>query len=392
MGVSAYRNPAYNLDLAAKDATDFSNAAKNSFPGSSEVLLLKNEEVSRDSPSKIRRFFSNATENDEVIAFGAGHGMLDHNLDYFFCNHEFDPENPTGTAIRFDDLVDALNSTKALKRLLLLDTCHSGTVGEKDELLLAQMNSGLPNGVRVIRTSAPVAPMPSGLEADAQQRFIEEMFLLPGLHRGLTIIGASAGAQFAFESPEWNNGVFTASILEGLLEERADADADGRVTVSELRDYSGTRVADLTQGAQTPSVVSFESDQDFDLLKRSSTASPETIIRNFYQAMELRDENEVGQSLAERVDYFTSGKISKKTVMADIRADWKRYIEANYKISNFVKTGPSSFRFVLDYDLLEGDRPGYGHPRSGKLQMEMSLSDGEEPKISSLKSKVISAY
>jgi len=234
--------------------------------------------------------------------------------------------------------------------------------------------------------------MPSGLEADAQQRFIEEMFLLPGLHRGLTIIGASAGAQFAFESPEWNNGVFTASILEGLLEERADADADGRVTVSELRDYSATRVAELTQGAQTPSVVSFESDQDFDLLKRSSTASPETIIRNFYQAMELRDENEVGQFLAERVDYFTSGKISKKTVMADIRADWKRYIEANYKISNFVKTGPSSFRFVLDYDLLEGDRPGYGHPRSGKLQMEMSLSDGDEPKISSLKAKVISAY
>jgi hypothetical protein len=327
-----------------------------------------------------------------VLALGAGHGTLDQNLDYFFCNHEFDPENPAGTGIRLDDLVDALNSTKALKRILLLDTCHSGMVGEKDEFLLAQNNAGLPNGVRVIRTSAPAAPMPSGREADAQRRFVEEMFLLPGVHRGLTIIGASAGAQFAIESSELNNGVFTASILEGLLQEKADADADGRVKVSELRDYSATRVAELTQGAQTPSVVSFESDQDFDLLKRYSAASPETIIRNFYQAMELRDEGEVAKFLADKVDYFTSGKISKRTVMADIRADWKRYIEASYKISNFAKTGPSSFRFVLDYDLLEGDRPGYGHPRGGELQMEVRLSDGGDPKISRLKSKVISTY
>jgi hypothetical protein len=387
MGVSAYRNRDLDLDFAAKDASDLSCAIRDAFPGDSEVLLLTNERVTRDAPEKIREFLAAATENDEVVAFGAGHGVLDGNLDYYFCSHEFDPVDPARTCIRFDDLVDALCSTRALKRLLLLDTCHSGKVGEKDELLLAEMNAALPDGVRMVRSAAPAIDASNGLKATQQRRFIEDMFLMPGLQRGLTIIGASAGSQFALESPEWNNGVFTASILEGLLGEKADFDGDGRVGVGELRDYSGTRVTELTRGAQTPSVVSFEEDQNFDLIKRPVEAFPEMLIHDFYDAIESRDENAIARCLSDTVDYFKSGNISRKSVMNDIVGDWKRYDEERYQISNFAKTGTSSFRFLMTYHLSEGNRP-----KGGTLQMEATLSGREAPRISALKAKVISTW
>jgi hypothetical protein len=268
MGVSIYRDRDQDLEFAAKDAADLSRAMQDAFPGVSEVLLLRNEEVTKEAPNLIREFLSTATENDEVVAFGAGHGVLDDKLNYYFCSHEFDPADPAGTCIRLDEWIGALDSAKALNRILLLDTCHSGQIGEKDELLLAKLNSGLPDGVRVVKTDSKAVPKEGGADPEMRRRFIEEMFSLPGLHRGLNIIGASAGAQLAFESPDWNNGVFTASILEALAGKKADSDGDGRVSITELRAYSGERVAELTKGAQTPSVVAFEEDQDFHLLAK----------------------------------------------------------------------------------------------------------------------------
>jgi hypothetical protein len=267
MGVSKYRDSSMDLEFAAKDATDLSSAIKESTSGPSEILLLTNDQVTRDSVEKIRAFLANATENDEVVAFCAGHGVLDSNLDYVYASHEFDSANPTATGIKLDDLVDAIGSSKSLKRLLLLDTCHSGQVGEKEEMLLAQMDTDLPKGVRAVKQRGMSVKPVSGLSAEGQQRFIEEMFLLPGLHRGINIIGASGGAEFALESAQWNNGVFTATIIEALRDKKADLNGDTRISVSELRDFLAQRVSELTKGAQKPSVVASERDQDFDLIR-----------------------------------------------------------------------------------------------------------------------------
>ena len=271
IGVSKYRDSALNLEFAAKDATDLAAAIKESTRGETEVLLLTNEQATKGAPAKIREFLAAATENDEVIAFCAGHGVLDSNLDYVYASHEFDSASPSETGIKLDELVDAIGSSKSLKRLLLLDTCHSGQVGEKDEMLLAQMDTELPKGVRAVKQRGMSVKPIAGLSAEGQQRFIEEMFLLPGLHRGINIIGASGGAEFALESAQWNNGVFTASIIEALREKKADLNEDGRVSVGELRNFLAQRVSELTKGAQKPSVVAAERDQDFELIRASYT-------------------------------------------------------------------------------------------------------------------------
>ena len=80
---------------------------------------------------------------------------------------------------------------------------------------------------------------------------------------GAMVISSASGAEYAFESPEWKNGVFTYAILEGLQSGGADADSSGAVRVSELRDYVVERVRDLTQGKQTPTARRENLEDDF---------------------------------------------------------------------------------------------------------------------------------
>jgi hypothetical protein len=259
LGVSIYQKSEYDLAFAAKDARDLSKAVG----GNSLSLILTDQDVNGEALVKIEEFLSGSNEADEVILFCAGHGVLDQNLDYVFARHDFDPQRPSETGIKLDDLIQAVGSGKALKRLILLDTCHSGMVGEKDEALLAANDVKLPAGVRSIKHRGMAVTKAEDLSAGARQRFIEELFLLPGTRRGVNIIGASGGAEYALESGQWNNGVFTASVIEGLRDKKADWDKDQDVTVSELRDYLGQRIPELTDNAQKPSVVAFERDQDF---------------------------------------------------------------------------------------------------------------------------------
>jgi hypothetical protein len=265
LGVSDYQQEALNLTYAAKDAKDVASTLGVATDDAKTLVLLNNE-VTKSSLARVEEFLKEARENDEVIVFCAGHGVLDENLDYVFAGHDFDPEHPTETGIKLDDLIATISKSRSLKRLLLMDTCHAGVVGEKDEMLLAQMDTKLPSGVRAVAQRGMKVQQAADFSASDKQRFIEEMFALPGTIRGVNIIGASAGAQFALESDKWNNGVFTASVIEGLRDKKADWNQDGRITVSELKNYLGQRVSELTAGAQKPSVVAFEQDQDFDLL------------------------------------------------------------------------------------------------------------------------------
>lgn len=278
VGVSEYERPDMKLQFAAKDAGDVLKTFKGLDDGvATETLLLTDKDVDAKTLDKIRQFTSQSKEGDEVILFCAGHGTIDQHRDYQYVGYNFDPEHPAETGISLDGLIDAVGAGKSLKKLVLLDTCHAGTVGEKDEVLLAEERAQLPEGVTLTKTRgmkiAQIKDLPS---AHDQQRFIEEMFLLPGMHRGVNVIGASGGAECALESGQWNNGVFTASIIEALRDKKADLNGDGRISVNELKTYLAQRVAEQTAGAQKPSVVAFDRDQDFDLVG-NMTPVPDTL-------------------------------------------------------------------------------------------------------------------
>jgi len=279
MGCSEYDRPELNLQFAAKDAGDVLKTFSEAGGRECKTLLLTNKEVGPEALEKIKSFVGESKESDEVILFCAGHGLLDEHLDYVYAGHQIDPEHPGQTGVKLDSLLEAIGSGKSLKRLVLMDTCQSGAVGEKEEMKLAQASTELPHGVRAIKSRALKVVGATSLAGDDQQRFIEEMFLLPGQHRGINIIGASGGAEYAMESDKWNNGVFTSALIEAMRDKKADMDRRGRISVSDLKTYLAQRVPELTGGAQKPSVVAFEQDQDFDLVGNMPPI-PESVKNN----------------------------------------------------------------------------------------------------------------
>ncbi len=251
LGVSRHKDPQQDLDFAQADASTISSLLKRASPIPAETLHLTNEQVTREALPLIGSFLAKAGEDDEIVLFCAGHGSLDGNLDFVFRTHDLDDSDVAGTGIKLSELLDLMGASKARKRLLMFDSCHSGFVGEREEWRLAGRDPENP---------------------EAEIRFLEELFRLPGLVRGVTILAAARGSELAWEREDLGSGFFTAVVKEGLAQKRADLDGDGVIRVSELRDFILERVPEVSRGkdlpnGQTPSVVAFEADQDFILAR-----------------------------------------------------------------------------------------------------------------------------
>jgi len=81
---------------------------------------------------------------------------------------------------------------------------------------------------------------------------MQELFANLNRGSGAEVISAAAGVGYALEGEQWNNGVFTYAILNGLSNKYADYNNDKQVSISELRSYVITEVERLTDGHQKP--------------------------------------------------------------------------------------------------------------------------------------------
>ena len=260
LGVSDYDDDGLKLQYAAKDAKDIAAAFEKYGTGRKHMLVLTDKEV-RDSSvlDKVKAFLADAEVDDRVILYVAGHGMLDDKLNYYYAPAGFDHERMAETGIPMEALTACLHNTKARRRLLLLDTCHSGVLGEEGEDKLAASGVQLPHGVRAIQhRGMKVKKVVGALNANQKKRYIENVFSRGSTERGINIIAGAAGAEYAQESSEWNNGVFTCSIIGALRDSSSDLNGDGKVTVDEIQRIVIQKVSELTGGAQKPSAVASE--------------------------------------------------------------------------------------------------------------------------------------
>ncbi len=305
LGVSEYAKVDANLKCAAKDAADIAKVFAEGLGEKTHTLLLQNAQVTHETPAAIAEFLKDARPEDEVILFCAGHGVRDEALTYYFCGNDFEPEHPDQTGISYDRLIGAIEKSAARHRLVLMDTCHAGVVGEEDEEKLAQNGALLPEhaaplatrGMRVKKAEISDAERAALVETQAaEKRYIESLFNLPGKRQGLNIITAVSGSQLAMEDPESGNGLFTSGILKAMADEKSDINGDGRFSIDELGDilraavpeYAVTllRSACAAQGTDyenvrntlpepmTPNMVAYEESQNF-ALKTFSAKEPQ---------------------------------------------------------------------------------------------------------------------
>ncbi|MBK6524512.1 MAG: caspase family protein [Crocinitomicaceae bacterium] len=106
--------------------------------------MLTNEQVTRENLVGLKDFLSQANRDDVVIFFIAGHGVLDKTLDYYYCTYNMDFRNPEKYGITYAELEVLFDGIQAIRKLLIMDTCHSGELDKDDmeEIAIADTEDG----------------------------------------------------------------------------------------------------------------------------------------------------------------------------------------------------------------------------------------------------------
>jgi WD40 repeat protein len=250
IGVSEYKNSSYNLAYAAKDARDiaaFYKADTFVFKTQSS-LVLTDKEVTREKLPEIKKFLSAAGANDVVLFFIAGHGVLDKSLDYFFAPYDLDFNDPSKRGITIPEIEELLGSAKAFNKLLIMDSCHSGEIEKDDVKAIPVPNSDLA-GITFRGGLNAVGQSDRNKKAS---RLLNSMFAEMSSASGATILASTSGADFAMESEQWKNGLFTYCLLNGLTTMEADLNFNNKVQLNELIQYLRSKVSELSGGAQEP--------------------------------------------------------------------------------------------------------------------------------------------
>jgi WD40 repeat protein len=259
--ISQYQDSTMNLKLAAKDGEDFLKLWKQDgkkspgFPshfGNVYQYSFFNNTATKENILAVRDSFAKAKEEDMVVLYLSGHGLLDSSFNFWFATHDINFNDPAKRGLSYKNLEGILEGIKPLRKIMLMDACHSG---ELDKSLLAETRSGkmitgTRSKVKEYRYNGTVVKEAKDLGNTFEQ--MQEMFNKLNAGSGTIVIAASAGNGYAYEDAKWNNGVFTYAILNGLRSKAADSNKDGDITIEELSAFVSKEVASLTNGLQKP--------------------------------------------------------------------------------------------------------------------------------------------
>jgi hypothetical protein len=212
--------------------------------------VLTDTNVTKENISELKAFLNQSGVNDVVIVFIAGHGILDEKLDYYYATHDIDFNNPAERGIAYTEIESLLDGLKAIKKILFMDTCHSGEVDKDDVENVAQTNFDDDN--IIFRGAGAGIRKKEAVGLKVSQELVKELFVDVRRGTGATVISSAGGAEFAMESDNWKNGLFTFCLLDAIKNNSADINNDNKLMLSELQLYLQRRVEKLSNGKQVP--------------------------------------------------------------------------------------------------------------------------------------------
>lgn len=240
VGISSYRNNAYNLEFADRDAEEFAriwqsqqlDAEGYGLYAKVESKVLTNEEA---TPYNIRValnwLMQNVTARDTAVLMFSCHGQLDATNEFYIASHEMNTEQLFASCVSLNDVRSIVKKLASPVNLLFFDTCHSGQDfrGAKGRKGLAQFS--LPEFFSV------PAIMAKGINHN---------------QRGTVVFTSSLGDEVSFEDPAWKHGAFTKALLDAVSDRDAKYYADGLLSINELEGAINAGVKKLTGGRQHP--------------------------------------------------------------------------------------------------------------------------------------------
>ena len=195
------------------------------------------------------------------MIFVAGHGVLDDQFDYYFGTYDMDFSNPSDKGLPYEQLEGILDGIKANKKILIMDTCHSGEI-DKEDVFFASTTDEDQNNDEDLSFRA-VGPSVEENSNATPSRVSVQLFNDLRRGTGSTVISSAGGTEFAMESDEWKNGLFTYALLLGLKSGNADLDKNGEIMLLELQEYVVDLVTKLSKGKQLPNTRIKNMELDF---------------------------------------------------------------------------------------------------------------------------------
>jgi WD40 repeat protein len=255
VGVSKYANEDFNLTYATKDAGDIHELLKSQnemFENIHHLNYLDNQATPKNIAATKSKL-SQSKIDDYVIFFFAGHGLLDKDLNYYLGAHNIDFSNPSDGGLAYESVQDLMSNINARNKLILIDACHSGEL-EKESVTVSHTSSNL--GGKLSSRGFIQVHERTGVNRiigfGNLFKFMKSQFADLRENTGTIVISSAGGAEFAWESDKWKNGVFTFFLKQGLYSKEADLNGDGRIYASELQRYLSEKVHKATNGKQRP--------------------------------------------------------------------------------------------------------------------------------------------
>jgi WD40 repeat protein len=262
VGVSDYKGEAMDLDFAAIDATDVSNALKDAAGKllGKEHVFMYNLTTAKDHyllPEKnsikkvLEEIGEKATANDILFIFLSGHGVMEgegKKLFYYMTADAADFDAYTVAGISTTELTEWIKpqNIKAQKRILILDACHSGQA-INDFVKLGDDKLGIPAS-----------------KGDGKAQQIKAIDKL-NEKSGLFILSASASDKSAFESKIHSHGYLTYSLLKAI-KEQPDILEDGKfLNISRWFNAAGKTVSEVAKEEGVGQQTQIVSNTDFNI-------------------------------------------------------------------------------------------------------------------------------
>ncbi len=251
IGTAKYKNAKFDLNYPVKDAQDLVNimsANDKNVYGEVKTKSLFDSDVTVENVLGLKSFLNEASANDVVVVFVAGHGVLDANFDYYFATYDMDFNNPQGRGLAYDKLESIIDGIKAKRKILIMDTCHSGEI-DKEEAFFSEEDEQEEEDIS-FRSAGP--GVGTNETSASPSKVMNELFNDLRKGTGATVISSAGGAEYAMESSEWKNGLFTYCMLMGIKNGKADLNQDGAINLIELQTYVTEKVKALSHGKQIP--------------------------------------------------------------------------------------------------------------------------------------------
>jgi Caspase domain/WD domain, G-beta repeat/Bacterial Ig domain len=232
VGINQYQDPAFDLGFARPDAAAiarfFEEKGRGLFASVSVVKLFDKDATRVNIVAALNQLADQARPEDVVLIYMAGHGV-GVGQQFYFLPHEMRRELDEDAAIRKYGIAASLFGeflgharTKALKQVLVLDTCYSGAA--LNVLGKVPLSRGKADEQKALRMLARA--------------------------EGIFLIAAATSQQMAYEVPELGHGVLAYALLTGLGDKgpaKAPIKMEGFVSVLSLLTYASDTVPQLAE-------------------------------------------------------------------------------------------------------------------------------------------------